>query len=177
MWYACTSLGRSTIWVTRDSMLDAWLHHIFGSNDSQPEPTVLLEHLQSFGFEVTGKFRGDDLGWFSAEIAYTPALPPLQIERFLTTEDDIRNQLNRWAAWLETLEGNAHAGRLMQQLVATTQLFALRQPILPAAVGQAAQFGRVICEFLAHATDGIYSVHGHGLFATDGALLVDWDGL
>ena len=116
-------------------MLDDWRHYIFGTNDAQPSPAALLEYLQGLGFDVTGKFRGDDLGWFSAEIAHEAALPPLQIERFLTVEDDIRADLNRWAAWLETLE-NPHAGWLMQQLINTTQLFTLHQPSRASVVGR-----------------------------------------
>src|SRR5207237_2558763 len=98
-------------------MLRGWWHYVFGGNDLQPDPAGLLEDLQRLGLEISGKFRGDDLGWFSAEIAYAPDLPPLVIERYLAKEDDIRTDLNRWAAWLETFEANPHTGRLMQRVI------------------------------------------------------------
>jgi len=155
-------------------MPDEGRFHVFGTNDAQPDPAMLLEYLQGLGFDVSGKFRGDDLGWFSGEIAYEAGLPPLQLERFLTAEDEIRADLNRWAAWLETLEKNAHAGWLMQHMISTKQLFTLDQP-LRVIVGPGAQIALALCQLLARATNGVYNVNGHGFFAADGTLLVHPD--
>ena len=60
------ALGNTRLRVTGDSMFDDWWYRVFGTNDTEPDPAALLEHLQQLGFEVTGKFRGDDQGWFSA---------------------------------------------------------------------------------------------------------------
>ena len=103
---------------------------------------------------------------------FAAGLGPLRIERYLGTEDDIRGDLNAWAAWLETLEGNAHAGRLMQHVIGTTQLFTLQQPVRASEAGYAARLSRAVCEFLAHTTDGVYQMDGQGIFAADGTPLV-----
>jgi hypothetical protein len=167
-----TALLYSRIQVAGGSMLDDWWHRVFGSNDVQPQPAALLEELQRLGFEVTGQFRGDDQGWFAAEIAFAAALPPLQIERYLSTEDDIRSELNTWTAWLETLEPDPHALRLMEQIIRTTQLFTLRQAVRVSAVGDAAGVNRAVCEFLARETAGVYHVDNHGFYGPDGTLLL-----
>jgi hypothetical protein len=79
-------------------------YRVFGANESQPAPADLLAHLHGAGLSVTGHFRGDDLGWFAAELVVAVGETPLQLERFLATEDGIRNELNTWAAWLETCD-------------------------------------------------------------------------
>jgi len=152
---------------------DEWWCRVFGSNQVEPEPAALLEELQRLGYdEVTGKFRGDEHGWFSAQIAFAPSLPPLEIERYLSTEDDIRAELNTWAAWLETLEENPHATRLMERIIRTTQLFTLRQLFRLMPVVNPGHVNWTVSQFLARQTDGVYQVDGAGFFAPDGTLLV-----
>src|SRR5436853_7039050 len=83
----------------KDGMFADWWYRVFGTSAAEPEPAAVLEHLQLEGFEITGQFRGDSAGWFAAEIAFAGGSPPVQVERYLATEDDIRNELNSWAAW------------------------------------------------------------------------------
>src|SRR5438552_4025114 len=104
--------------------MSLWLR-VFGTNEIQPAPAALLEHLQRLGYQARGHFKGDDLGWFAAQLFFNPDEPPCQLERFLAAEEGIRNELNTWAAWLETIEDNPHAARLMQHMIGTKQLFTL----------------------------------------------------
>jgi hypothetical protein len=161
----------------RGEMPERWWYRIFGTNDVQPEPAALLEELQRLGFEVTGRFRGDDRGWFAVEIAIAGGLPPLQIERYLSTEDDIRAELSAWAAWLET-QDDPQALALMEHMTTTTQMFTLRQanPIqtdatMLAPVDQI-RVAKAVCQFLARLTQGVYQIDEMGIFAADGTLLV-----
>lgn len=167
------ALGNTPMHLSGERPFDDWWHRVFGTNAAEPDPAALLESLQRQGFDVTGKFRGDDQGWFAAEIAYADGLGPLQVERYLAAEDDLRDDLNAWAAWLETCEGNPHVARLMRHMIQTTQLFTIRQPIRAMAAGTAGALGRALCQFLSRVTDGVYQVDGQGLFAADGTLLVD----
>jgi hypothetical protein len=143
---------------------------VFGTNDAQPQPAALLEHLAAEGLEVTGQFRGDDLGWFRAELACGPDSLPL--ERYLVSEEGIRAELNNWAAWIETCEGNPHQGRLMQHMISTTQLFTLRQPLQPADRALVEKVCVAVCQHLARETAGVYQADARGIFAADGALLL-----
>src|SRR5207244_3512321 len=103
-------------------------YRVFGTSDVQPAPAALLEHLNVPGRTVAGHFRGDDLGWFGAELVYAEDAPPLELQRYLAGEDGIRGELNGWAAWLETREENPNHGPLMGRVIGTKQLFTLPLP-------------------------------------------------
>jgi hypothetical protein len=158
-------------------MLQDWELRVFGTNENEPAPDALLQHVHSCGIEVKGNFRGDDKGWFSAEIEYFTGAPPLAIERYLTGEDNIRSELNRWAAWFESLEHEEHpqAARLTEHLARTTQVFLLRQPVQLSSLVSVSAVCRDVCQFLAQTTQGIYQLDGQGIFDADGTNLVDWD--
>lgn len=138
---------------------------VFGTNDAQPSPAAVLEFLHGQGGEVSGRFHGDDLGWFRADLLLAGIA--VSLERYLTAEDDIRDDLNTWAAWLESVPANSHQGRLMQHMIGTKQLFTVQVPdgVDPTAIED-------LCRFLARQTDGVYQVDGRGFFAADGSLLV-----
>jgi hypothetical protein len=145
-------------------------YRVFGTNDAQPQPAALLEHLHRLGLEVAGHFHGDDQGWFRAEVVATDEDEPIRVERFLSKDDDIRADLNTWAAWLETMAANPHHERLMQHVIGTTQLFTVERPA--DADETADHVCTEICKFLARITAGIYQADNQGFFAADGTLLV-----
>jgi hypothetical protein len=141
---------------------------IFGTTDAQPEPAALLEHLQSLGIETTGQFRGDHQGWFQADLNCGADVAPLHVERFLAQEEGIRDILNTWAGWIETAEESPSRGRLMQHVIATSQLFVMERP--------ADHTDETLCvgvsRFLARQTAGVYQVDDQGFFSPDGMLLL-----
>jgi len=145
---------------------------VFGTNNAQPEPAALLEHLHQIGAPVPGQFRGDDQGWFRADFTLAAGAAPLQLERYLAGEEGIRDELNAWAAWLETADYSPNNTRLMQHMVSTTQLFTLRRPIDLADEVLLDKVCVGLCRFLAAATEGIYQADGQGFFAPDGSLLL-----
>lgn len=148
-----------------------WLR-VFGTNDARIEPAELLEHLHSLGVEVTGHFRGDDLGWFGAELVVAAGETPLHLERFLSTEESIRAELNTWAAWLETCDYSPNHQQLMQHMASTTQLFTVRKPMDYANEILIEKLCLGLCRFLAEKTTGVYQVDNEGFFAADGTLLL-----
>jgi hypothetical protein len=139
-------------------------YRIFGTSDVEPEPAVLLQYLRERGIEE-GKFRGDEEGWFAAEFRIRGG-GSIELNRFLSTEEGIRNELNTWAAWLETAEDNPNHVRLMQHMIGTRQLFTLE------VMADDEVPVEDLCRFLAQATEGVYQVDGQGFFAADGTLLV-----
>ena len=144
-------------------------YRVFGITDNQPEPVAILEHLRTIDWRITGHFKGDEHGWTRAEIVYADNATPLRLERYLATQDDIRDDLNSWAAWLETMDHHpAHAG-LMQHVIQTKQLFTLQRP-RDADDASVLKLCLAICHFLARQTAGVYQIDTRGFFAADGTM-------
>src|SRR6266568_2565509 len=110
-----------------------WSHgmwyRVFGLSETQVQPAALQEALRAAGLELPLRVRGDDLGWTALEIPLDPTGPPLRIERYLPDADEIRDDLDAWAAWLETQEHEPNHARLMQHVIGTKQLFTLQRPL------------------------------------------------
>jgi hypothetical protein len=149
---------------------------IFGRNDLQPAPVALLDEVRCQWPDAQAHFRGDDLGWFAAELVVDPDQPSLRLDRYLAKEDDIRAELNTWAAWLESAGETTIHLQLMQHVISTTQLFTLHQPLEDAEASEADLMIQNLCvhlcRFLAGATDGVYQVDHLGFFSADGVLLL-----
>jgi hypothetical protein len=142
-------------------------YRVFGAADASVEPARLLEHLHGLGLEAAGHFKGDDRGWFRAELALPEDGGHVEVERYLADEEGVRDELNTWAAWLETHEDNPQHGRLMRHMIATRQVFTLQQED-----EEAGELCLAVCRYLARATEGVYQVDGRGFFSADGDLLV-----
>ena len=104
-------------------------YRVFGLDEAEPSPAALAEHLHSLGLAVEPHFKGDDLGWTSGELRLPGAGTPVFLQRYLASEDDIRDDLNAHAAELETCDYSPNHGRLMQHAIQTKQLITLRKPI------------------------------------------------
>jgi hypothetical protein len=147
-----------------------WLR-VFGTNDLEPQPAALLEYLAGLDGGWSGNFRGDEQGWFNAELFHQGRVV-WQVERYLAREEGIRAELNSWAAWLETAEANPHHDWLMELVINTRQLFTLRSSVGQEAPEAVAWTGTELCRYLARSTAGVYQVDGVGFSAADGAVLV-----
>src|SRR5581483_9585429 len=138
-----------------------WLR-VFSIKEQAPDPAKLLEHLQSQRFPVRRDFGGDALGWFRADLRLEGEGEPIPLQRFLTHEEDLRDDLNSWAAWLETVENNRFARRLMQQMIGSMQVFTFQlEPDLDEDE-PALQLCLAACRYLAHETQGVYQVDRKG---------------
>lgn len=148
-----------------------WLR-VFSIKEVAPDPAKLLEHLQGQGFAVRGDFGGDALGWFRADLRLEGEAEPIPLHRYLATEEDLRDDLNSWAAWLETVDNNRQARRLMQQMIGAAQVFTFQlEPDLDEDEPPL-QLALAACKYLAQETQGVYQVDHKGFYAPNGTLLV-----
>jgi hypothetical protein len=147
-------------------------YRVFGAIDAVVDPAAFLERLQGQGLPVTGHFRGDEQGWFACELRLQADGTPVYVERYHTEADGLRDDLNSWAAWVETQEHDPNHRPLMQRLIGVRQLFTLRRPLDAADEVTLDKLCETACRHLAAATDGVYQADGQGFFAADGALLL-----
>jgi hypothetical protein len=146
-------------------------YRVFGRSDVEPSPAALAAHLHAAGLAVEPHFRGDDLGWTEGELRLRVGAPVL-LSRYLAHEDDLRDDLNAYAAELETMDYSPNSGPLMERVIQTKQLITLRRPV---DVNDEVLLEKVMEEavrFLARATDGVFQIDGQGWFAAGGELLV-----
>jgi hypothetical protein len=147
-------------------------YRIFGISEVEPAPVSLAEHLHAAGLLVEPHFKGDDLGWTSGELRLPGTGTPVFLARYLTSEDDIRDDLNAYAAELETCDYSPNNGMLMQHVIQTKQLITLRKPIDVSNEVAMEKLLEEACRFLAAHTDGVYQIDGKGWFTAAGELLL-----
>ena len=146
-------------------------YRVFGATDALVSPAILLEHLHAQGFAVVGHFRGDDLGWTGGELQLGIG-SPVYINRFLTGEDELRDDLNSWAAWLETMDYEPNHAKLMERVIQTKQLITLRKPVDHSDDVALEKLCEGVCRYLAAQLEGFYQIDDVGWFAPDGEILL-----
>lgn len=147
-------------------------YRVFGRSVEEPPAAALAGHLHALGLPVEPHFKGDDLGWTSGELRCPGLNAPVALDRYLAREDDIRGDLNAFAALLETCDYSPNHAPLMERVIQSQQLIVIRKPL--DAVNEIV-LDRILletCRFLAVRTDGVYQVDGQGWFAADGSLLL-----
>lgn len=144
---------------------------VFSTDEEAPEPAALLARLTEAGFSVQGDFGGEGRGWVRADFALGGQPAPVRLDRYLGDEEDVRDNLNAWAAWLETQDGNPYVHRLMQHMIGAQQVYAV-EATRDEAEDEVGRFCVALCRAVAGATRGVYQVDGAGFFAPDGKLLV-----
>ncbi len=146
-------------------------YRVFCATEIEPSPAALTAHLLAAGLAVEPHFKGDDLGWTTGELRL-PVGSPVYLARFLTTADDLRDDLNAHAAELETMDYSPNSGPLMARVIQTKQLITLRKPVDAADEVLLEKVLDASAKFLATATEGVYQVDGRGWFTATGELLV-----
>jgi hypothetical protein len=144
---------------------------VFATDEEAPQPSDLLAQVQADGLAIRGDFVGEGRGWVRVDFSFDEHPAPVRVDRYLAGEEDVRENLNAWAAWLETVDGNLYVNRLMQHMIGTQQVFALEVP-RDDAEGVVGRFAMELCQYLARATHGVFQVDSRGFFAPDGKLLV-----
>lgn len=147
-------------------------YRVFGRSETEPSPAELAESLHAAGLPLEPHFRGDDLGWTTGELRLPGGGTPILLERYLSSDDDIRDELNAYAAELETCDYSPNHGMLMEHAIQTKQLFVLRSPIDAADEVTAEKVLLRCCRFLAQATAGVYQIDGRGWFSAAGESLL-----
>jgi len=144
---------------------------VFGRSDSGLTPAQIAEGLASAGHACAPHFKGDDLGWTSGELHF-PNGSPILLARYLTKPDDLRADLNAFAAELETMTYSAEAPALMERVIQTKQMVTLRKPFDHGDEVKLDAACEHLMRSLAKASDGVYQIDGKGWFNADGVLLV-----
>ena len=144
---------------------------VFGRSDSGLTPAQIAEGLASAGIACVPHFKGDDLGWTSGELRFATGSPIL-LARDLTKPDDLRADLNAFAAELETMTYSANAPALMERVIQTQQMVTLRKPFDHGDEVKLDGACEYLMRALAAASDGVYQVDGKGWFTADGELLM-----
>jgi hypothetical protein len=147
-------------------------YRVFGRSLQEVSPVALAEYLHSRGLAVEPHFRGDEYGWTQGELRLAEGRTPIYLSRYLTTVDNIRHDLNAYAAELETCDYHPHHQQLMEHVIQTQQLIVLRRPADARDEATVLEILEQTCGFLAAATDGVYQVDGRGWFAANGELLL-----
>jgi hypothetical protein len=147
-----------------------WYRVFCRAKDELP-PAELLRRLRGEGLAVDGRFRGDGLGWTVADLRLG-AGTPIFVERYITETDDLRNELNAWAAYLETLDYAPNHSDLMERVIQSNQLVTVRKPLNLSNEVVAEWLCEQICREIASFTDGIYQIDNDGWYSSTGLLLL-----
>lgn len=147
-------------------------YRVFGRSSDDVPPAALAAHLHAAGLPVEPHFKGDDLGWTAGELRLAGLNTPVLLERYLAQEDDIRDDLNAYAAILETCDYSPNHGPLMERVIQSQQLIVLRKPLDAMDEVSLEKVLIETCRFLASRTDGMYQIDGQGWFAANGDLLL-----
>lgn len=147
-------------------------HRVFSLSAESPPPSAPVERLVADGLSVIPHFKGDDLGWTAGEFVLPGGGSPILVHRYLTAADDLRADLNTFAAELETMTYSPNYARLMQHVIQTQQLVTLRRPLDHADEAALDRLCLGVIQFLAARTEGVYQIDGRGWFAADGELLL-----
>jgi hypothetical protein len=147
-------------------------YRVFGKSDTEPSVEALAASLQAEGLVVEPHFKGDDLGWTSGALRFPEGGTPIYLERYLASEDEIRDDLNAYAAMLETCDYSPNNRQLMEHAIQTKQLFVIRSPLDTPNEVFAERILLHLCKFLAQETEGVYQIDGKGWFAASGELLL-----
>jgi len=146
-------------------------YRVFCRSTAALEPRELVARLANLGRPIRGEFQPDDRGWSSGALRIGTGTP-IYVERFRTADDDLRNDLNTWAAFLETLDYSPNHTRLMEHVIQSQQLFTIRKPLDNADESAADDLCRGLCTELARAADGVFQVEDEGWYTADGTLLL-----
>ena len=136
-------------------------------------PAALAEHLQSLGLAAVPHFKGDELGWTTGEFHLPGNGSPILLAAFRTKEDDLRDDLNSYAAELESMTLSPEAGPLMEKVIQTKQLFTIRKPVDAADEIRLERTCEALAQFLATASNGFYQIDRKGWYSADGRLMVE----
>ena len=135
-------------------------------------PAELVKRLHAAGLVVVPHFTGDDLGWTEARLTLPGGGSPVPASRFLTTVDELRKDLNGFAAEVEAMDYYPDRAALMERVIQTQQLVVLRRPLDHADEATLDRLCLAVVELAAAAGDGVVQIDGRGWFTAAGDVLV-----
>lgn len=135
---------------------DTQWFRVFSLSPAEVPLEIVQEFLRIHQVPHFIQATGDDLGWKSFRAG------DLVVERYLLEADDLRGELDTWAAVVESWDDGAVGTQLMQRIIAVRQVITL-----PAGPGS-----DKLARFLAQRTDGFYQIDEVGFFDSDGSLIL-----
>jgi hypothetical protein len=152
-------------------MAAAW-SRVFGSLDQNPDPARLERATTELVPLASVHLKGDDLGWYHAEIRWGQG-SPLTIETYGAADPSVRNDLNTWAAYIETCDYSPNVPMLMEKVALARQVITLRRPIDHQDELGLDRLMSGLAQHLALETDGVYQIDEAGFFDKNGGLLLE----
>jgi hypothetical protein len=149
-----------------------WLR-VFAPTTAEVPPAAIAEAVAASGVQVVPHFKGDDHGWTTGELHLPKGGTPVLLARYLTREDDLRDDLNAHAAELETMNYSPHAVALMERVIQTQQMVTVRKPLDYPDESVTEGVCEGLARILAESTGGVYQVDGKGWFNSSGVRLVE----
>jgi hypothetical protein len=146
-------------------------YRVFCRSEFELAPDDLIARLREAGMSVAAKFRGDVRGWTAADLGLGTGTPVF-VERYLTDADDLRNDLNTWAAYLETLDYAPNHTELMERVIQSKQLVTIRKPLDHSNEALAERLCEQVCREISTTADGIYQIDNDGWYSARGLLLL-----
>jgi hypothetical protein len=147
-------------------------YRAFCRSAAEVPPADLIERLHAAGLAVTPHFSGDDLGWTSATLGLPGDGSPVRVDHYLTAADDLRNDLNGFAAEVETMTFSDRRHELMERIIQTEQLVTLRRPADHADESRLDELCLAVVQVVAAAADGVIQIDGRGWLTPAGELLL-----
>jgi hypothetical protein len=144
----------------------------FCRSATELSPAELVARLHAAGVPAEPHFTGDDLGWTGAKLVLPGSGSPVQAGRYLTAVDELRKDLNGFAAEVEAMTYYPGRHALMERVIQTQQLVTLRRPLDHADEATLDALCRGVVFAVAAAADGVVQIDGQGWFDAAGELLV-----
>lgn len=135
-------------------------------------PAALAEHLHAAGLAVVPHFTGDALGWTEARLTLPGGGSPVPIARYLTADDNLRKDLNGFAAEVEAMDFYPGRYALMERVIQTQQLVVVRRPLDHADETTLDRLCWEVVRLNAEAGDGLVQIDGRGWLTPSGEVLV-----
>jgi hypothetical protein len=146
-------------------------YRVFCRSAGSLEPRDLAGRLATSGRAVRAEFEPNDRTWSSGALRLGSGTP-IYVERFDTATDELRNDLNTWAAYLETLDYSPNHTRLMEHVIQTRLLFTIRKPLDHPNESAVDDVCRALCGELATVGDGIFQIEDEAWYSADGTMLL-----
>jgi len=145
----------------------SWLR-VFARGESAPPLEHLHLELRRRWPDLETSFQYDDEGWLECRLQIAAARPPTILRRYTRAADDIRGELQSWAAWIESQPPSEQRQPLMEHVMTAQQAFTLEVPGEP----DESELALAVARYLARAAEGVCQVDGEGFYDAQGRLLL-----
>ncbi|MCS6975473.1 MAG: hypothetical protein NZM31_00505 [Gemmatales bacterium] len=141
---------------------------VFANSEVVPSPETIAEGVRQTFPHLRLTFTADEEGWLECDLSDPATGKHWLLRRYSRKSDDIRGELQSWAAWVEWQPPSPHQQPIMERLMTAQQVFVFGADADPVSD----HLGLTLMQFLADCCNGIYQIDGRGFYAADGQLLL-----